>query len=253
MKTNKRARANRAPRILVTDIETAPGVAYYWSLRDDHIPLERIISTTRVLCAAWQIVGERKVHFASEWQPGGRRKMLKRLAAAIRSADAICGYNSARFDLPRINGELVAEGLPPLPNVAHIDLYQTVKRLAFDSGKLDHAAGKLGIGQKVAHSGFALWRGVLAGNKTAQRTMQRYNVGDVRLTTRLFERLRPHIKNLPALYAPGACTACGGTMKPDGYRYTAKARIERLACSDCGAWADGARTPIRKGRKAPGT
>ncbi len=251
--TTLKTHSHRAPRAVVLDCETAPGVAYFWSLRDDHIPIDRIISNTRVLCVAWQVVGERKVDFAAEWQPGGRRRMLKRLSAAIRSADAIIGYNSARFDIPRINGELVAEGLPPLPNVAHIDLYTTVKRLGFDSGKLQHAAQKLEIGSKVAHSGWSLWRDVLAGSKPARRMMERYNVGDVRLTTKLFLRLRPHIKNLPALYPAGACQACGGTLRPDGERYTAKARIQRLTCSGCGSWSDGTRTPMKSpGRGHPG-
>lgn len=229
------------PRILLLDIETAPGTAYVWSLFDQHVPLERLITPGRMLCwAAKWYRGES--HCADE--RGSRRVMLMDLHALLSEADAVVTYNGDKFDLPKINGEFVTVGMHPVPPVPSIDLYKTVKKLGYQSSKLLFVAKHLGIGEKVTTGGFKLWADVMAGDDRAWTKMLRYNKHDVTLLEKLYTKLRPYIKSHPALHGHGArCPVCGAAkVQRRGSRRTKAFTIERLHCQGCGAWFDGQRS-----------
>jgi hypothetical protein len=227
------------PKILLLDIETAPATAYVWRLFDENIGLDQLISPSRMLCwaAKWYRGGW---HQADE--RGNRREMLEILHYLLSEADAVVTYNGDRFDLPKINGEFVAAGLPPVPPIPSIDLFTTAKRLGYQSGKLMYVAKHLGIGEKIETGGFKLWRDVLEGSDAAWTKMLRYNRMDVALLERLYTKLRPYIKTHPALHRRVGCPVCGGRkVQRRGSRRTRAFVIERLNCQGCGAWFDGTR------------
>lgn len=228
------------PKILLLDIETAPGTAYVWSLFDTHIPLERLITPSRILCwaAKWYKGG-----WARGDERDGRRDMLQPLHELLSEADAVVTYNGDHFDLPKINGEFMAAGMAPVPPVPSIDLFTTVKRFGYQSGKLLFVARHLGIGQKVETGGFKLWADVMAGDEKAWRKMIRYNTQDVALLETLYTKLRPYIKTHPALHPRSKCPACGSaSAQRRGHRRTRTSLIERLNCNGCGHWFDGSRS-----------
>lgn len=228
-------------RLLLIDIETAPAKAYIWRLFDENIGLDQLIEPGRIICWAAGWVGDRRVHFMDE--RGGRKKMLVGLADLVTQADAVITYNGDKFDLPKINGAMIEEGLPPLPPVASIDVIKTVKKMGAQSNKLAYIVSRLGLGQKVDTGGFKLWSGCLDGNKTAWRKMRRYNIMDVRVLGRLYMRLRPYMTTHPALGTGRAnCPKCqSGALQRRGLRHTRLLSIERLQCQSCGGWSDGAR------------
>lgn len=235
------------PKILLLDVETAPGTAYVWSLWDKFIPLERMIEPGRIICAAWKWYGKKDMYFFAEWQD--RNQMMDSLRVAIEEADAVVTYNGDKFDLPRITGELVRDGWEPLGPITSIDLYKQVKKLGYFSSKLAYVAPFLEIGNKTKHAGFDLWRRVLNGDATAQATMERYNKQDVRLLGRLYKYLRPYMANHPHLKVDAkkeSCPNCGSThIQKRGYRRTRTMKIERLNCQTCGAWSSGAKQRIQ--------
>lgn len=232
----------KKPKILLLDIETAPGTAYVWQLFDENIPLERLISPSRMLCWAakwyqgsWHVADER----------GGRKALLQPLHALLSEADAVVTYNGDRFDLPKINGEFVSVELQPLPPIPSIDLFRTVKTLGYQSGKLQFVSKHLGIGQKAETGGFELWADVMAGKEKAWAKMLRYNRQDVALLEKLYTKLRPYIKHHPKLHFRDSmtCPTCGsGKTQRRGYRRTKAFSTERLNCQGCGAWFDGGRS-----------
>jgi len=231
-------------KILFLDIETAPATAYVWKLFDENIGIDQLIAPSRMLCWAakwyrggWHIADER----------GNRRAMLKSLHALLSEADAVVTYNGDRFDLPKINGEFVSAGLHPVPPIPSIDLFKTVKRLGYQSGKLQFIAKYLGIGEKISTHGFRLWAEVLAGNEKAWAKMLRYNKQDVALLEKLYTKLRPYIKAHPALHVhKERCPVCGSSkVQRRGSRRTKALTIERLNCQGCGAWFDGHRQRAR--------
>lgn len=235
------------PRILFLDIETRPIVAEVWSLRDiSHIGLNQVREFGGTICVGAKWGGQKKVSLFSDWEHG-HRPMLAEIHGMMSEADAVCGYNSDRFDIKKLKGEFVKNELPPPKPIASIDVFKVVRReFSFDSHKLDHVADLLGVGRKVQHEGHGLWMKVGRGDEKAQRTMERYCKQDVRLLERVYERLRPWMTNHPKLTEDrGACHKCGSTnLTSQGWKPTVNYRVQSLRCSDCGGWQQGKRERI---------
>ena len=234
-------------KILLLDIETAPTVAYVWRLYDENISVEQIIKPTRTICWSAKWVGQKDVIFAAEWTVG-REAMLRLISELLEEADAVVTYNGDKFDLPKLMGEFAKEGLGSPGPVTSIDLYKTVKKLGLQSGKLQFVAPFLGVGEKVKHEGFRLWRDVEDGEPRALAKMERYNKQDTRLLEKLYKRLRPFITNHPYLGfgKPAECPACTSSrVQKRGVRRTKSFIIERIHCQACGSWSDGVRSKVK--------
>lgn len=233
------------PKLLLLDIETAPAKAYVWRMHDENISLDQLIEPGRIICWGAKWLGERKVYYADE--RSGVRPMFRQIHKLMSEADALVTYNGQSFDLPKLDGAFVEYELGPVPPVAHLDLYQTVKRLGYQSGKLAFVGPYLRIGAKVKHEGFSLWRSCLDGDRKAWARMKKYNLQDVRLLDGLYKRIRPYIKNHPYLAATtGKCPACqSDNAESRGNRRTKTLVIQRLRCNSCGLWYDGNRQRMR--------
>ncbi len=227
-------------RILHLDVETKPALAYVWRSHDENVNPEQVMQPDGLICwaAKWDKTAGMK--FGADWKDP---KFLEKLWKLIEKADAVVTYNGDRFDLPKIKGALVRAGLPPLPPITSIDLYKAVKKLGYFSGRLAFVAPLLGLGSKVKHHGFGLWRDVLAGDVKAQRLMERYNKQDVKLLEDLYHVLLPYLDKHPHLGAKGTCSACGSThLRRGGYNHSKAYITERLQCLTCGKWDQGKRT-----------
>lgn len=237
------------PKLLLVDIETAPNIAYVWGLHQENIPLDRLIQPGRILCWAAKWHKEKEMHFGAEWLHPNRNDFIRPLHAMLSDADGVVTYNGARFDLPKIRGESIALGLAPLPPPTSIDLYSTCRKLGYPSGKLAFVAKHLGLGSKGQHAGFDTWVGAMEGIEYDQRVMERYNKQDVRLLERLYNVLKPHIKEHPYLgNSPehSGCPTCGSAkLQRRGSRRTRTLVIERLNCQACGSWFSGKATRIK--------
>lgn len=227
------------------DIETRPGKGYYWSMFKEDMNIQRVIEPGRVLCIGAKWLGSPKTFFFSEWEHG-QKGMAEGIAELLLEADAVIHYNGNKFDMPKIRGFMLLNGLDDIPPVTSIDLYKEVRKLGFDSNKLAFIAPLLGIGQKVSHAGFDLWVRVMEGHKTAQRQMERYCVGDVKLTEKLYLKVKGFILNHPHLGKDShECGSCGSKhLTKRGYRRTKYFITERLKCKRCGSWSMGKRKKI---------
>ena len=236
-----------APKILALDIETRPAVVYAWKLFDVNVAVNQIVEVSRIICVAASWVGkEGATYFYADWLPGGRTAMLAGIYNLMAEADAVITYNGDKFDLTKLRGEFLLEGFPPLPPLTSIDLYKTVKKLGFQSGKLEFIGPFLGLGDKVKHEGFSLWTKVMEGDEAAQSRMQNYCIGDVLLTVKLYLLIRPYIANHPHMGEDKAeCGACSSNkVQSRGYRRTKSFKIQRLHCQSCGSWLDGKRSKV---------
>lgn len=232
--------------ILLLDIETAPAQAYVWGLWGENIGVEQIIKPSRITCVGFGWYGQSHVDFLAEWTVG-RAEMLRLTAGALNLADAVVTYNGNKFDLPRLRGEMAQASIPSPAPVTSIDLYETCKRLGFQSNKLAFVGPHLGIGEKVKHEGFRLWAGIESGDEKAQRKMMRYNKQDVRLLGKLYSKLRPFIATHPTLHNDNRqqCRACGShKTQQRGTRRTRASIIERWQCQSCGHWFPGKATRV---------
>lgn len=236
-----------ASKILVIDIETKPALAYVWKLFDENISIDQLLEPSAPICFSAKFVGEKEIHFYSDWEHG-HSAMVKAAHDLMSEADAIVTYNGDRFDIPKLNGEFVLEGLGLPTPVPSIDIYKTVKKLGFQSNRLAFIGPFLKLGAKVKNEGFGLWAKVLAGDDAARKRMKSYCIGDTKLTEQVYMLLRPYVKNHPFLGDAGG-QVCGNCGKPHfqkrGSRRTKAFFIQRLQCQSCGAWQDGARTKIK--------
>lgn len=232
-------------KILALDIEWAPALAYVWRMWDENISPEQLIDHGGMLCVCAHWVGEKEFMFWSEWEHG-REGMAKAMLKLLNEADAVVTYNGDKYDLPKITGEILLAGLEPPPKVASIDVLKVVKKFGFNMNRLAYIGPLLGVGGKVKHHGFLLWKEVLAGDEKARRKMEKYCIQDVRMLVRLYHKVLPFIRNHPTLRTGEACPACASEKtQKRGFRYTRYFRIQRNQCTNCGHWFETTRQKIK--------
>lgn len=226
-------------KILVLDIERAPNVLYSWSLREKYIPADNIIQPSYVMCYAAKWLGSNEILFDSI-QRSGEKSMLLGVKDLLDDTDVLVTYNGLRFDSRVLEAELFAKKIKPPSPYYELDLYAQARRFNFPSKKLNYLCQRLGIGAKVEHEGFQLWKDCMDGKVSAWRKMEEYNIRDVELTEQLYIEMRPWIRNHPNLSIESGeevCSHCGsGNLKWKGYRESITRKYRRFVCRDCGAW-----------------
>lgn len=228
-----------APRIAYLDIENAPHTAVVWSLHDPGpISTDALIEPGRVLMCGVRYSDEKRTRVFTE--RNGHTRMVREIHAALSKADALCGYNINKHDVPILAGEFEKAGLPPIA-LPTIDLYPAARRLRLASSKLGYVAPALDVGRKLDSGGMNLWLRVMKREPKAIKEMARYCARDVDLLPELRKRLGPHLRNVPIL-SDGGCPQCGeDEFVRRGVRRTRLYVIDRLSCRNCGAMSDGAR------------
>jgi hypothetical protein len=238
------AATNDNAKILFIDIETKPAIIASFGIRDQHIGHKQILKNGGTICVGLKFKGERKVTVLSEWEHG-YSTMIAETHRLISEADAVASYNGISFDMPKLMGCFLLEGLTPPPPPTQIDIYKAVRKLGFICNKLDYIAPLLGLGAKVKHEGLELWLKVMDGCPKAQARMAKYCAGDVRLTEAVYDRVLPYIANHPHLgdAQRDSCGACGSSrLQSRGVRRTKANFIARQQCQACGSWQDGKRS-----------
>lgn len=232
-------------KILTIDIETKPAIVYAFDAYDVNIGPDHVIEPGGMICFAAQWVGSKEIEFYSEWD-NGHQGMLEAAHKLLSEADAVVTYNGVKFDIPKLRGEFILAGLKDIPPPTQIDVYKTVKRFGFMINKLAFIGPLFNLGSKVKHEGFSLWKDVMNGDYKAQARMKKYCIGDVRLTTKLYQRIKGFITDHPHLGdEKHACGTCGSDhVQQRGWRRTKFFKVQRLQCQGCGSWSTGLRVKI---------
>lgn len=238
-------------RILTLDIETSPSLAHVWALWKQDISPTMLAEIGGVIAFAAKWHDKREVSFYSDFHDG-HEAMIAKAHEMIDEADVVVHYNGSAFDMKHLNREFLLAGLAPPSPVQEIDLFKVVKqRFRFLSNRLNSVVKELGIGEKVSHTGFDLWKRCMAGDEKAWDLMRRYNKQDVVITERLYMRLRPWVKTHPhvAITAgPDAqqCGRCGSTkLQRRGTATTSLGVFQRYQCQSCGGWSRGGKSVAR--------
>jgi len=182
--------------------------------------------------------------------------MLQKIHTLLSEADVVVHYYGSKFDIPVLNKEFVTHGfLPPAP-FKQVDLCKVARQqFKFVSNKLDWIAQSLGLGSKIRHKGFELWIECMNGDPEAWKQMEEYNVQDVVLLEKVYDRLLPWITNHPSFGAysrTGAdslvCTNCGsGHFNWRGWAVNKVLRYRRAQCKDCGKWLRSNKSDTKRG------
>lgn len=231
-------------RVVLWDLESSPIITNTWTLYPKYITPDAIIQDWSIICGAWKVLGEKKIHTAAIVTPGYDREVVIALREALVNADIIVHHNGDKFDLKKLNARLLFHNLDPLPPTPTIDTLKEVRKIAaFSSNKLDYIA-KVLLGKGKIHVDYSLWLQVMNGSKKALKEMVTYNKMDVEVLEEVYERLKPFMKSHPHVGkmqgkpAPCSCRVCGSVkLKKNGIRITAQgAKRQEYQCRGCGAY-----------------
>jgi len=228
-------------KILLLDIETSPNTAHVWGLYNQNVGLNQLMESSYVMCWAAKWLGEKEVHFSSMMETT-HRKMIKKIYKLLDEADAVIHYNGTKFDIPTLNKEFLLLGLTPPSPYKEIDLLRTSRsKFKFPSNKLDYVAQALGLGEKVKHIGHELWIRCMNKDKQAWDMMKKYNIQDVVLLEKVYEKMLSWIRNHPnqnGYHAGVVCPNCGSSnLIKRGLSCNTNTVYQRLRCKDCGKWS----------------
>jgi DNA polymerase elongation subunit (family B) len=233
------------PRILLYDIETSPIVATTWTLFKPVLSHENIIDESRIISAAWKFYGDSEVQAisVSPKRPKNDKPVVETLHNVIKSSDVLVAHNGDKFDLRKFNARAIFHGLSPLPSIPTIDTLKVARKVfAFNSNRLDYL-GQFLCGTGKIPTTYDLWLRVMAGDEGAMEEMIEYNKMDIIVLEKVYEKLRPYIRNHPnaSLYADiSCCPVCASqSLIKRGFKYQKTTKRQQLQCKECGAWCSG--------------
>ncbi len=190
-------------RTLLLDLETAPTVGYAWGGRKFEVDIIEYIEEGNIICFAWKWLGDKTIQcksnrlYSKNYRVNNR--LTKELHKLYSEADYVVGHNLFAFDDKVANTDILLNGFPPPPRHRVIDTLKIAKQnFRFNSNKLDDLAQRLGIGRKLPHTGFSMWKGCMANDEASWDLMERYNKHDIFLLEGVWNKFAPW-HNRPAL------------------------------------------------------
>lgn len=256
---------NKTPSLLWFDLEISPLTITSWGTYETNA-LE-IVKEQYILSIAWKWRGEDEVHVLAlpdfpetyECDPTDDSALVEAMHELFGMADIVCGHNLQKFDRRKANARFLKAGLPPPRPYTVIDTLSLARKY-FDlpSNKLASLGEYLGLGGKVEHEGYGLWKKVMSGDTDAWARMKEYNARDVELLEAVYQKLKGWHEQHPSMVTisdkfgfndedtPYLCPSCGSdNVHREGARRTRSFLYRRIRCVDCGSWSVGARMKIK--------
>lgn len=183
-------------KTLLLDLETAPAVGYVWGGRKFDINVIDYIEEGNIISFAWKWLGEKEVQCKSNRMYSKDYKVNNRLITELHKiysvADYVIGHNLFAFDDKVANTDMLLLKHTPPPRHRVIDTLKIARaNFRFNSNKLDDLAHRLGIGRKLAHPGFSMWKGCMDGDAGMWDLMEKYNKHDIFLLEEVWKRFAP--------------------------------------------------------------
>jgi DNA polymerase elongation subunit (family B) len=249
-------RKEEVPRILVIDIETSPIIAYTWGPKWETNLIE-VVQQGKIICYSAKWLNGNQVTKALPDYKGYRNgkvddsRIIQDIHKLLDASDIVVTQNGVDFDTKYINARFVEHGLPPPSPYKNVDTKREAKKyLRMPSYSLDDMGKFFGLGEKLPHEGWTLWKKCMAGDPKAWNKMKQYNAQDVKLTEKVYLKLRPYMKTHPNVItynsttkaeikemSTGDCPKCGSEhTQARGYAVNATTTYGRAQCQDCGGW-----------------
>ena len=227
---------------LFFDIETSPNVVYSWRIGYNlTLTPDNIIDERKIICISYKWEDSDKI-YSLKWDKNQcDKQMLIDFIEQVNQADELIAHNGDRFDIKWIRTRCIFHRIPMFPQYKTLDTLKKAKNgFNFNSNKLDYIAQFLGVGAKVKHSGFDMWKKVMKNDPEAMDEMVNYCEGDIIVLEDVYFTMQNYIKtnthngviNNNLKYS---CPNCGSEhselLKNN---VTAMGTIKRLMeCNDC--------------------
>ncbi len=231
----------KKPRVLFYDIETFPNIGYTWTKWETNVI--KFIKEWEIASFAYKWQGETEVKCISRRRLS-ERGVTTRLHDLMNEADITIAHNGDSFDLKKARVKFLQFGLKKPVLNRSIDTKKIAKgQFSFNSNSLNDLGETLNLGKKVDTGGFDLWLGCMAGKSASWDLMEKYNKQDVELLEKIYTKLRSWMPNHPSmslLSEREGCPVCASSrVQARGFSVSAKRRIQRFQCMDCGGWFTG--------------
>lgn len=185
------------PRILLFDLETTANSGFYWG-KNWETSIIQNTSYGQILSYAARWLGEKT--FVRGWCDFRRNKelgLVKELWQLLDEADYVVAHNGRSFDIKWCNTRFSFYKMsPPSPYKIIDTKLEAKKYLYLPSNSLNNIADYFGLGCKVEHEGFPLWRKCIKGDPKAWVRMLKYNKNDVDLLAKVYAKLAPFGKKI---------------------------------------------------------
>jgi hypothetical protein len=227
---------------LFFDIETSPNIVYSWRIGYNlTLTPDNIIDERKIICISYKWEDSDKI-YSLKWDKNQcDKQMLIDFIEQANQADELIAHNGDRFDIKWIRTRCIFHRIPMFPQYKTLDTLKKAKNgFNFNSNKLDYIAQFLGVGAKVKHSGFDMWKKVMKNDPEAMDEMVNYCEGDIIVLEDVYFTMQNYIKtnthngviNNNLKYS---CPNCGSEhselLKNN---VTAMGTIKRLMeCNDC--------------------
>ncbi len=246
------------PRILTWDIEISPSFGTFWGSKYETNILDITQSWVVLSFSAKFLHGEHITRCLADYKGYKKgsmddKNLMRELHGLLNRADILVHQNGDSFDVKKVNARFIIHGLPPVAPLKTVDTLKVARnKFGFTSNKLDDLGEVLGLGRKLEHEGYGLWKKCMEGDLHAWNRMKKYNKQDVVLTEKVYLKLRPFMTNHPNLdhYSQKTvCPKCGSKhLHHRGYTMNATTKYARLQCAECGGWS---RSPLNLSEKKP--
>lgn len=222
-------------KVLLLDIEIAPSVGYTWGPKFDTSIIE-FIEPWYILSVAYKWLGGPTKVVALDTM--GEKQLLQRIHKVLNECDVAVAHNGDKFDFKKLNTRFLHFGIKPPSPYQTIDTRKIARQMfGFYSNSLNDLCKEFGLGEKVHHEGFPLWKKCMGGDKKAFRVMKKYNINDVDLLEKIYLRFRPWSKSHPQVSHGENCSRCGSPNTISmGTRRNRTSVRRRFQCKDCGGW-----------------
>jgi DNA polymerase elongation subunit (family B) len=246
METLEKMINTKKPAILSIDIETSPLIAYAWGPKWETNLIE-VLEQSKILSFSAKWLAGKQVTLALPDYKGYKRgvvddeRIVKDLRILLDSADIVIAQNGRDFDMKVINARILQHGLPlPSPYKLVDTKVEAKKYIRLPSYSLEDMGAYFGLGHKMTHEGFELWKRCIAGDADAWTKMKKYNAQDVTLMEQVYMKLRPFMKthpNVSAYTERDNCPKCGSdNVHLRGYAINNTTKYQRAQCQDCSGW-----------------
>lgn len=237
---------NKQPVICYLDIECSPTKSYTWRRFKENISQAQILSESFFLTASWAF-NEAEVESmrltSNEAISEDDEALITKLWAVLDNSTIVVGHNLRKFDIKKINSRFAFYNMPPPSPYKIIDTLEIAKaKFAFPSNKLNDLCEYLGIGEKLPHDGFDLWKRCCSGDEHALIHMEDYNRVDVAITRDLYKRLRSFDNNavnvaIMSDNVGAICTTCCSddiSVLENKFAFTPNGKYQVYVCNHCG-------------------
>lgn len=243
------ARHERKANVLIADVETIPGEAFFFTPKTEYISPDKVIKNTAISSIAWTWLGSGEVFGETVTPEEAYNRDDKRITKIawdlFDKANVVVFHNGRGFDIKVITGKFIDHRLPAPSKYFDVDTLQVARQVTkWEYKSLNEIGKRFGIGEKTTMY-FEDWRNCLTNDKNAKIALDKmleYCKKDVApLLEDVYLILLPHMKNHPNLgifsdHVGDICPRCESSSLDWSVPYPTYQGVWRgFRCNRCGS------------------